>query len=87
VSFDAVDGQLLAINLDIMGIAASTGSACQSDTREPSYVLAAMGRSVDEASSCIRFSLSADNTAEEVGSVLEALPELVERLRHGRTAA
>ncbi|MGA2404544.1 MAG: aminotransferase class V-fold PLP-dependent enzyme [Syntrophobacteraceae bacterium] len=81
VSFEAVDGQMLAINLDLMGVAVSTGSACQSDTREPSYVLSAMGCSVDQASSCIRFSLSADNTMEEVDSVLEALPELVEGLR------
>ncbi len=82
VSFEAVDGQLLAMNLDLMGIAVSTGSACQSETREPSHVLSAMGCSLDQASSCIRFSLSADNTAEEVDSVLRALPELVEGLRH-----
>ena len=68
VSFEAVDGQMLAMNLDLMGIAVSTGSACQSDTREPSYVLSAMGCSVDQASSCIRFSLGADNTVEEVDS-------------------
>jgi cysteine desulfurase len=83
VSFEAVDSQLLAMNLDLMGIAVSTGSACQSDTREPSYVLSAMGCTLDQASSCIRFSLCADNTAEEVDSVLEALPELVEGMRHG----
>ncbi|MGA2027643.1 MAG: cysteine desulfurase family protein [Syntrophobacteraceae bacterium] len=82
VSFEAVDGQMLAMNLDLMGIAVSTGSACQSDTREPSYVLLAMGCTVDEASSCIRFSLGSDNTVEEVDIVLRALPELVEGLRH-----
>ena len=74
--------EMLAMNLDLMGIAVSTGSACQSDTREPSYVLSAMGCTVDQASSCIRFSLGSDNTVEEMDIVLEALPELVEGLRH-----
>jgi cysteine desulfurase len=82
MSFEGVDGQLLAMNLDLVGIAVSTGSACQSDTREPSYVLSAMGCSTEQASSCLRFSLSADNTAEEIDGVVEALPELVEGLRH-----
>lgn len=82
VSFEGVDGQLLAMNLDLMGIAVSTGSACQSDTREPSYVLSAMGCSVAQATGCLRFSLSADTTEEEIDMVLEALPDLVEELRH-----
>jgi len=81
MSFEGVDGQLLAMNLDLVGIAVSTGSACQSDTHEPSYVLSAMGCSNGQASSCLRFSLSAENTAEEVQSVVDALPELVEGLR------
>jgi len=81
MSFEGVDGQLLAMNLDLMGIAVSTGSACQSDTREPSYVLSAMGCSTGQATGCLRFSLSADNTAEEIESVVAALPELVEGLR------
>jgi cysteine desulfurase len=81
VSFEGVDGQMLATNLDLMGIAVSTGSACQSDTREPSYVLSAMGCSAGQASGCLRFSLSADNTEEEIDRVLGALPELVEGLR------
>jgi cysteine desulfurase len=81
MSFEGVDGQLLAINLDLKGIAVSTGSACQSDTREPSYVLSAMGCSTDQASGCLRFSLSGDNTVEEIDSVVEVLQELVEGLR------
>jgi cysteine desulfurase len=81
MSFEGVDGQLLAMNLDLVGIAVSTGSACQSDTREPSYVLSAMGCSTGQATGCLRFSLSADNTAEEIESVVAALPELVEGLR------
>ncbi|HYA40512.1 MAG TPA: cysteine desulfurase family protein [Syntrophobacteraceae bacterium] len=81
VSFEGVDGQLLAMNLDLVGIAVSTGSACQSDTREPSYVLLAMGCSVGQATGCLRFSLSADNTGEEIDRVIDVLPDLVEGLR------
>jgi cysteine desulfurase len=81
MSFEAVDGPMLAMNLDLMGIAVSTGSACQSDAQEPSYVLTAMGCPPDLASSCIRFSLSADNTQDEVDTTLEILPGLVEKLR------
>jgi cysteine desulfurase len=82
ISFDDVDARLLAMNLDLMGIAVSTGSACQSDTREPSHVLSAMGCSIEQASSCLRFSLGADNSLEEIDCVLDVLPELVEGLRH-----
>jgi cysteine desulfurase len=82
VSFDGVDGQLLAMNLDLAGIAVSTGSACQAGMSEPSYVLSAMGCSTAQATNCLRFSLGADNTEEEVDSVLETLPELVGGLRH-----
>jgi cysteine desulfurase len=81
VGFESVDGQSLAMDLDLSGIAVSTGSACKSDMREPSYVLSAMGCSVEEASSCLRFSLSADNTEEEIDRVLDILPELVDGLR------
>lgn len=81
VSFEGVDGQLLAMNLDLMGIAVSTGSACQSDMREPSYVLSAMGCTAGQATSCLRLSLSADNTEEEIDRVIEALSELVDSLR------
>jgi cysteine desulfurase len=81
VSFEEVDGQLLAMNLDLVGIAVSTGSACQSDANEPSYVLSAMGCSFGQATGCIRFSLSADNTEQEIDSVLDVLPDLAGRMR------
>ncbi|MGV8075450.1 MAG: cysteine desulfurase family protein [Syntrophobacteraceae bacterium] len=77
VTFQGADGYLLALNLDLMGIAVSTGSACQVGSRDPSYVLKAMGRSEDDASSCIRFSLGPDNTREEVDRVVEALVQLL----------
>ena len=81
MSFGGVDGLMLAISLDMAGIAVSTGSACQSESREPSYVLTAMGLSNERATSCIRFSLSAENTQADVDRALEVLPELVEGMR------
>jgi cysteine desulfurase len=81
VSFSGVDGQLLAMNLDLMGIAVSTGSACQAESREPSYVLLAMGRDADQASNCIRFSLGPENTAAEVDRVIEVVAQLASELR------
>lgn len=81
ISFPGADSRLLAINLDLMGIAVSTGSACQSEVHEPSYVLLAMGRTPEEASDCIRFSLGPENTVSEVDRVVDAVAGLVEELR------
>ena len=81
ISFPGLDSQLLAINLDLMGIAVSTGSACQSEVREPSYVLMAMGRTPEDASDCIRFSLGPENTASEVDRAVDAVAGLAEELR------
>lgn len=83
VSFPGVDTQLLAMNLDLMGVAVSTGSACQAESREPSYVLLAMGRDHDQASNCLRFSLGPENTTEEVDQVVAILARLVRELRNG----
>ena len=80
ISFPGIDSQVLAINLDLMGIAVSTGSACQSDVREPSYVLMAMGRTPAEASDCIRFSVGPENTAAQVDRTVETVVGLVEEL-------
>jgi cysteine desulfurase len=81
ISFPGLDSQLLAITLDLMGIAVSTGSACQSEVREPSYVLTAMGRTPEEASDCIRFSLGPENTVAEVDRTVDAVAGLAKELR------
>lgn len=63
---------LLLMNLDIAGIAASGGSACSSGTEKPSHVIEAIGRHSDDGK-CVRFSMSFMNTREEIDQVLEAL--------------
>ena len=62
-------------------ISASAGSACTSDTLEPSHVLKSMGVASDLISSSVRFSLGKDNTEEQIDFVIEKLPPIVERLR------
>ena len=79
--FEGVDAESLLIALDIQGIAASFGAACQSGATEPSHVLLAMGLSPAEAHSSLRLSLSRLTTAEEIDRALEIVPAAVSRLR------
>jgi cysteine desulfurase len=76
-----VDAEALLIALDIQGVAASFGAACQSGATEPSHVLLAMGLSPAEARSSLRLSLSRLTTAEEIDRALEIIPAAVARLR------
>jgi cysteine desulfurase len=80
VSFAAIDGEALLLNLDLLGIAVSTGSACTAGAAGPSHVLEAMGIEPRLAQSSVRFSLGRDNTAAEVERVLAVLPDIVKRL-------
>ncbi len=81
MSFEGVDGESLLLNLDLLGIAVSTGSACTSGATEPSHVLTAMGLSPLLAQGSLRFSFGRENTSGEVDRVLEVLPDVVSRLR------
>jgi cysteine desulfurase len=81
VSFAWIEGESLLMSLDMKGIAASSGSACTSGSLEPSHVLGAMCVEVTLAHSSTRFSLGANNTAEEIDYVIEILPPIVQRLR------
>lgn len=75
--FPGIDGETLLMNLDLRGIAASAGSACESGSIDPSHVLLALGRSAQEAKSSVRFSLSKWNTTQEVERTLEVLSEIL----------
>jgi cysteine desulfurase len=81
VSFAWIEGESLLLNLDMKGIAASSGSACTSGSLEPSHVLGAMCVEVTLAHSSTRFSLGPDTTAADIDYVLEVLPPIVQRLR------
>lgn len=81
ISFGDIEGESVLINLDLQGIAVSTGSACSSGSIEPSPVLLALGRTRDEAHGAIRFSFGKDLTEEDLTYVLDCLPRAVEVLR------
>ncbi len=81
VSFDGLMGADLLMNLDLEGIAVSLGAACSSESRKPSPVLLALGRSEAEAKASLRFSLGETNTEEDILRTLEVLKASVLRLR------
>jgi len=80
-SFAFIEGESLITELDFHGIAASTGSACSSESLEPSHVLLAIGLKPQEAHGSLRLSLGRWSKKEEVDYVLKVLPDAVERLR------
>ncbi len=81
VSFAYIEGESLLLNLDMYGIAASSGSACTSGSLEPSHVMGAMCVEVSLAHSSTRFSLGHETKQEDIDFVLEVLPDTVQRLR------
>lgn len=81
ISFRFIEGEGLLINLDLEGVAVSTGSACSSGTLEPSPVIRALGVDDDIARESIRFSFGKDNSEADVDYTVEVLSRAVERLR------
>jgi cysteine desulfurase len=81
LSFEEVEGESLVMNLDLEGIAVSTGSACSEGNVEPSHVLLAMGLSKELTISSLRFSLGRFTEKEDIDMVLKVLPRVIERIR------
>lgn len=77
-----VEAQNMLIALDLVGVAASSGSACASGAPTPSHVLTAMGYDPVDALGALRLTLGRENTEADVDFVVEQLPEIVKRIRY-----
>ena len=78
---EGLEGEAVLIQLDLGGIAASSGSACTTGSLEPSHVLVAMGVPEQAARGSLRITLGKDNTRAEIDYLLEKLPSIAEKLR------
>lgn len=85
--FPGAVGESLLFLLDVAGVAASTGSACQAGVAEPSHVVMAMGGSEQDARSVLRFTLGRTSTDADVDAVLGAIAEAYSRASGARTGA
>jgi cysteine desulfurase len=81
LSVDYVEGEAVLMYLDLQGICASTGSACNSTANEPSHVLTALGISPVQAHCSLRFTLGKWTTEADIAQVLRVLPPVIARLR------
>ncbi len=81
VSIPGTDSEALLMHLDLAGIACSSGSACNTGAVEPSHVLTAMGVPSELGVAALRFSFGKQNTAEDVDTVIGALPKIVGKVR------
>jgi cysteine desulfurase len=80
-AFAGVEGESVLLNLDLQGVAASSGSACSSGSPEPSHVLVALGLETQLCHGSLRLTLGRETTAEDVDYVLSALPGIIHKLR------
>ncbi|MGZ8472491.1 MAG: cysteine desulfurase family protein [Candidatus Deferrimicrobiaceae bacterium] len=81
ISFRFVEGEAMLLNLDMMGIACSSGSACTSGSLEASPILLAMGADPTDAQGALRFSLGMGNTDADVEYAIDAIETVVNKLR------
>ncbi|MFZ1039650.1 MAG: cysteine desulfurase family protein [Candidatus Bathyarchaeia archaeon] len=81
VRYSFIEGESMLLSLDMMGVAASSGSACTAKTLEPSHVLLAIGLKHEEAHGSLMFTLGRQNTEEEGDYVVSLMPSIVKRLR------
>jgi cysteine desulfurase len=79
--FSYIEGESMILNLDMKGVAASTGSACSSTSLEPSHVLLGIGLAPEESHGSLRLTLGHENTQEDVDFVVSIMPDIVNKLR------
>ena len=81
ISFRGVEGESLLLSLDLLGICASSGSACTSGSLDPSHVLLAIGLPHEIAHGSLRLTINEETTDEDVDYIIEKVPEVVKKLR------
>jgi len=81
ISVLGVEGESIVLYLDALGIAVSTGSACNSSDLEPSHVVSALGKPVEYAHGSLRFSLGKYTTKEDINYVIKVFPDIIKKLR------
>ncbi|MGI5967255.1 MULTISPECIES: cysteine desulfurase NifS [Anaerotruncus] len=81
ISFPGVEGESLLLSLDLVGICASSGSACTSGSLDPSHVLLAIGLSHEVAHGSLRISITDWNNDADIDHIIESVPPIIERLR------
>src|SRR5690606_23621442 len=83
--FDGAPGELMVMNLDLEGIAVSTGSACSAGSLEPSKVLLGLGLPPEKAAEAVRVSMGRGTTEADLAALTDVLPTIVQRVRkaHG----
>jgi len=79
--FDFIEGESIVVQLDFLGVAASTGSACSSVKLEPSHVLLATGLKHEQAHGSLRVTLGRWTTKKEINYFLKVLPSIIKKLR------
>lgn len=81
VRYSFIEGESILLSLDIMGVFASSGSACAAKTLQPSHVLLALGLQPEEAHGSLMLTLGKDNTQDDVEKIKSIMPDIVKRLR------
>jgi cysteine desulfurase len=81
VRYSFIEGESILLSIDIMGILASSGSACASKTLQPSHVLLALGLQPEEAHGSLMLTLGRDTTQEDADKLKRVMPDIVKRLR------
>ena len=79
--FKGIEGESILLNLDALGICASSGSACTSGSLDPSHVLLSIGLSHEVAHGSLRISLGINNTMQDIDYIISVLPPIVKKLR------
>ena len=81
IAIDGIEGESLLLMLDMAGICASSGSACESASLDPSHVLKSIGLDEKRAKGSLRLTINELNSNEDIDYILDRLPEIVSRLR------